>query len=34
MAQYIMVAIYNTICEWPEDTVEQIDHKILKLNHV
>ena len=34
MSQYFMVTIYNTICEWPEETICQVDSKLNKLKVV
>lgn len=31
MSQYFMVTIYNTICGWPEETIEEVDTKLNKL---
>jgi hypothetical protein len=31
LSQYIMVTIYDTLCELPEKTYEEVDQKLYKL---
>jgi hypothetical protein len=31
MAQYFMITIYNTVCEWPEGSIAEVDIKLAKM---
>ena len=33
MAQYLIITIYNTICQQPEDTDSDVDEKFTKLKN-
>jgi precorrin-3B methylase len=34
MSQYFIITIYNTVSDWPEDSIEQVDQKLVKLKEI